>query len=102
MDNKELIEALHKAQQVMENPVFDKVNPHFKSQYASLASVRKAVLPPLLQNGIIVMQLLTNNEKGDMACTTRLTHLSGQFIESTLSIPAMQLSGQGYASAATW
>lgn len=98
----ELMVAFHKAQAEMENPAFDKLNPHFKTHYATLVSVRKAVLPPLLQNGISVIQMMGNNEKGDMACTTRLTHTSGQWIQSTFSIPADRMTGQGFASAATY
>jgi hypothetical protein len=99
---KEILPALLKAQLVTENPSFDKLNPHFKSKYASLASVRAAVLPPLLQNGIIVTQSLTNNEKGDICCVTRLSHVSGEFMEDSLSLPSDRASGQGFASAATY
>jgi len=43
--------ALAKAQSEMQNPQFDSKNPHFKSSYASLASVRNAVVPVLARNG---------------------------------------------------
>ena len=101
----ELVEfqaAFLAAQAEMNNPTFDKLNPHFKSNYASLKSVREAVLPVLLKNGITVVQYLTNNEKGDMCCITELMHKSGQFKSAALSIPADRLTGQGYASAATY
>ena len=42
-----IAKALAAAQAEMSNPSFDSQNPHFKSRFASLASVRNAVVPVL-------------------------------------------------------
>lgn len=55
----EISAALAAAQSEMQNPAFDNVNPHFKSKFASLAAVRKAVIPVLAKHGISLTQALT-------------------------------------------
>lgn len=94
--------AFLSAQKEFVNPRMDKLNPFHKNRYASLAAVRDAVLPVLLKHDITVMQLLTNNDKGDMTCVTELMHVTGEFKSCALSIPADRMTGQGYASVATY
>ena len=40
----EIAAALANAQLEMHNPVFDSVNPHFRSRYASMAATRNAIV----------------------------------------------------------
>jgi hypothetical protein len=97
-----LAEALAKAQAEMSNPKFDKLNPHFKNKFASLASVRDAVIPVLAKHGIACIQDLTNVE-GGVACTTILLHSSGQQINlGPLKMPVSKADAQGFGSAATY
>jgi hypothetical protein len=97
-----IAEALAKAQVEMKNPALDSVNPHFKSKFANLASVRNAVVPVLAKHGVFVAQNLTNTERG-IACTTILTHTSGQqMMFGPLEMPAMKFDAQGLGSAATY
>ena len=100
-DLNELATALAAAQAEMANPRFDKVNPGFRSKYASLAAVRDAVVPVLSRHGIAVVQNLTSTE-GGIACTTLLLHKSGQQIQCTLALPANKQDAQGLGSAATY
>lgn len=79
----EIAAALAKAQGAMKNAPLNKVNPHFRSKFADLASVREAVLPSLTANGIAVVQTLDAG-----AVLTRLLHTSGQWIESACPIPS--------------
>jgi len=81
----EIAAALAKAQAEMTNPVFNKVNPHFKSKYADLSSVLNAVRPALAKNGIALMQM-TGIEDTGMVLYSRLTHTSGQWIESVYPV----------------
>jgi hypothetical protein len=98
----ELAAALAKAQFVMANPKFDKLNPHFKNKFASLASVRDAVIPVLAEHGITCLQDLTNVE-GGVACTTILIHSSGQSMRfGPLKMPVSKADAQGFGSAATY
>src|SRR6185503_5817578 len=55
----EIAAALAAAQAEMQNPGFDSTNPHFKSKFASLAAVRKSVVPVFAKHGISVTQALT-------------------------------------------
>jgi hypothetical protein len=98
----QLADALAKAQSEMSNPKFDKLNPHFKNKFASLASVRDAVIPVLARHGIACIQDLTNVE-GGVACTTILMHSSGQQINlGPLKMPVSKADAQGFGSAATY
>ena len=51
-----LAEALAAAQGEMKNAPLNKVNPHFKSKFADLASIRDASTPALSKHGIAVTQ----------------------------------------------
>lgn len=98
----ELGTALAKAQAEMGNPKFDKLNPHFKNKFASLAAVRDAVIPVLSKHGISCLQDLTNVE-GGVACTTILLHTSGQMLTfGPLKMPVSKPDAQGFGSAATY
>ena len=99
-----IAKALAAAQAEMSNPGFDSENPHFRSRFASLASVRNAIVPVLAKHGICVTQSLetTGDNKG-IACTTYLTHESGQQMTfGPLVIPATKPDAMGYGSAATY
>ena len=93
--------ALASAQGEMTNPTKDSVNPHFKSKYADLATVRDAVIPALSKYGLAVLQLPC--EAGSApALTTLLLHKSGEWIETTLALRAQQNTPQGVGSALTY
>jgi hypothetical protein len=79
----ELAAALAKAQGSMENATMNRVNPHFKSKYADLASVLDAVRKPLSENGLAVVQAIHDGN-----LKTILMHTSGQWVESLYPLPA--------------
>jgi hypothetical protein len=83
----ELAGALAKAQAVMKNAVMNRVNPHFKSQYADLASVLDSIREPLGANGLAVSQTMQIRE-GGMVLRTVLMHTSGQWLASEYPLPA--------------
>jgi len=97
----QLATALAKAQGEMKNPPLDSTNPHFKSKYSSLASVRDTVTPILTKHGLAVVQLLGNDSAGNLSCTTTLIHESGESIQTTLSIPGKH-DAHGMGSCATY
>ena len=70
--------AMAKAQGEMTVPKLDKVNPHFKSKYASLESVRAATIPALSANGIRVFQY-TEWRDPLLVHITKFCHSSGEF-----------------------
>jgi hypothetical protein len=67
-----LVEALSKAQGEINNPVFDRKNPHFNSRYASEAAIMDAIRVPLSKhglalthqtvNGVLVTKILHGNQ----------------------------------------
>lgn len=81
----EIAAALSKAQSEVKNPSFNRVNPHFKSKYADLGEVLSVVRPALSKYGIALMQMTDFGENG-IVLHTRLTHSSGQWIESTYPV----------------
>lgn len=83
----ELATALSKAQGQMGGASKTADNPFFKSKYADLGSVIAAVKEPLAENGLSYVQFPFALE-GTVGVTTRLMHSSGQFMESSFSIPA--------------
>jgi hypothetical protein len=96
-----LTDALVKAQAEMRNPPKDSVNPHFKSRYADLATVRDAILPVLNRHGLAVLQLPC--EIGDAAAlTTVLSHTSGEWVETTMRLRPVKGDPQSVGSALTY
>ena len=93
----ELAAALAKAQGMMKNAVMNRINPHFKSQYADLASVLNAVRKPLAENALAVVQTMEIRE-GGMVLNTMLMHASGQWILTEYPLPsAARLQEMGSA-----
>lgn len=90
MKTSETIDALSKAlsaaQGEMENATLNRINPHFKSKYADLAAIRDAVSPALSKHGLSVTQATGFDEAGNLRLYTRLTHESGQWIESVFPL----------------
>jgi hypothetical protein len=96
-----LAEAMAKAQADMPNPPKDSVNPHFKSRYADLATVRDTVTPHLTKHGLAVIQLPCELDDHP-ALTTILTHTSGEWVETTIRLRPGKLDPQGVGSALTY
>lgn len=93
--------ALHRAQIEMKSALKDSTNPHFKSKYADLSSVIEAVKAALHKNQLVYVQGVEDAD-GGVAIETRLIHTSGEWISSTLRIPASKQDAQGYGSAITY
>ena len=86
--NAELYAALAKAQGEITNAAKNSKNPHFKSDYADLASILDTVKPALSKNGIAVVQG-TAFDGHMVTVTTVLAHAGGGSISSEAScVPA--------------
>lgn len=81
----EIAAALAKAQAVIKNPAKDKKNPHFKSNYADLASGLEVIRPALSAHGVAFLQIPELSDDG-VILRTRLAHTSGQWIEGTYPV----------------
>lgn len=98
---KDLFAALAKVQKTITDAKMDSVNPHFRSKYASLASVYEACRKLCAENNISISQLATTVD-GNPAVWTMLGHASGQWIRSLLIVPADKQTPQGMGSALTY
>lgn len=93
--------ALAKAQAEMTGAMKDKTNPHFKSAYADLASIREACFAQLTKNGIAVLQPVSADGPS-VTVTTLLAHSSGEWICGELTMTAQQNTPQGIGSCITY
>ena len=94
--------ALVKAQGELKNPAMDAKNPHFKSSFASLKSVQKAILPVFNKNGLAIVQRGVSEEQG-IGINTVIIHESGEIYDAgTISIPVGKSDAQAYMSAVTY
>lgn len=80
----------------------DAKNPHFQNDFASLESVIKASKAALEANGIFVTQAPGLISEGAIRLTTRLTHSSGEWIETVCDVPLQKRDAQGVGSAITY
>ena len=85
--------ALVKAQSEMGGAVKDSKNPFFKSNYADLTSVIKAVKEPFANNGLGYVQFPINDGHS-VGVVTRLIHSSGEWLEQEFSTPIQKVDPQ--------
>ena len=90
------------AQAEMDHAARDSKNPHFRSNYASLAACLDACRPALNKHGIGIMQGTARGEGRQIVVTTRLVHQSGEWMESDLSLSADKDNAQGAGSAISY
>ena len=93
---KELAGALAKAQGEMSAAKMDAVNPFLKNKYADLGSVIQAAKSPLAKNGLSYTQLPSLSEH-DVTITTVLMHESGEWLETSITLPLSDGKGLSLA-----
>jgi hypothetical protein len=93
--------ALAAALGELHNASKDSKNPHFKSSYASLASVIDATKGTLASHGLAAIQSPGWSD-GRATVTTRILHSSGEWIEGTAEAPVVKADPQGVGSAITY
>lgn len=93
--------ALVSIQKEIKDAPLDKVNPHFKSRYASLESVINTVRPVSSKYGITFTQTMVPSETG-MSLVTTLYHESGQWIDSVMPMKVDLTRPQGVGSCLTY
>jgi hypothetical protein len=102
-DTKNIFAALVKAQRAFGPVLKDKNNPAFKgSKYADLGACVDAVMGPLNEAGIAVIQKQHPHE-GGVCVETVFLHESGEsYSAGSLTVPASKQDPQGYGSALTY
>lgn len=101
----ELVKALTIAKQSFPKIVCDRVNPYFKSTYASLAAVQNAITDPLAKNGLVLLQptwIEPDLSTDKVVIKTRLAHVSGQWVESRARLLLAKNDVQAYGSALSY
>lgn len=99
----ELATALCLAQAEMGGAVKDSKNPFFKSNYADLTSVIKAIKEPFANHGLSFVQFPITSDGGKgMGVSTRIIHKSGEWLEGEYLLPMAKLDPQGAGSAVTY
>ena len=89
--NPSFASALAKAQGLFQPVLKDATNPHFKSKFASLASIIAATREALASEGIALVQL--PQLKGDrFVLTTKMLHQSGASLESDYPLTVTESS----------
>ncbi len=97
-----LSKALTAVQSQIRPALKDSDNPFFKSKYADLNSVWETARELLAKNGLAVIQGNTVGEMGTIIVETVLSHESGEWIQSSLSLPLAKHDPQGVGSAITY
>jgi hypothetical protein len=98
---KALAKALVLAKSEMEAPTKDKTNPHFKSKYADLASLKSSYQGALTKAGLSVVSALGLKDTV-LTLTTTVVHAdTAEFMASDFPIPA-GLKAQEIGSAVTY
>lgn len=70
--------------------------------YADLAAVIDVVRDPLAKNKLAYVQFPHDADNGKVAVTTRIIHESGEWMESSVSMPSGGTGAQGIGSAITY
>lgn len=96
-----LSNAMAKAQAEMGGAVKDSSNPFFKSSYADLTSVIKAIKEPFANNGLSFVQFPINGDHA-IGVVTRVMHESGEWLESEYLLPLLKNDPQSAGSAITY
>ena len=90
------------AQKEMKQPVFDSENPHFKSKYASLASVMDSVLPALVKHGLFLSQGMADDVSGQIVINTVVYDGADYALLATFPIDISGMTAQQIGSAITY
>lgn len=94
-----LAEALSKAQAEMPAAKFSSINPFLKNKYANLGTIIETAQPVLAKFQLSVSQLVYS-EGEQVGVETILMHASGEWLESSISMPTEVEKGKSSAQVA--
>lgn len=97
----EIAAAIAKMQGKIENATKDRKNEHFRSSYATLASVYDACRVACSEAGVAVIQA-PFNQGDDIGVVTLLAHQSGQWLRGKLHVRPVKYDAQGAGSVITY
>lgn len=97
----QLVTALAAAHLEIETIPMTGENPHFKNKFSTLADIYGATNKQLSKNGLAYIQAPCIQD-GRVVIATRLSHKSGQWVQTELSLKPQQDSPQQIGSAITY
>lgn len=97
----ELSSALSNAQGAMGSAKKGADNPFFKSKYADLSEVIKAIKEPFADNGLSYTQFPVMDDESAGVITV-LMHSSGQYMRSVYTLPLVKRDAQSVGSCITY
>ena len=97
-----LFDALSHFQGEVGAPRKESENPHFRSKFADLAEVIATAKPVLAKHGLALTQLADGSARDGVTITTMLTHKSGQWIRSSLTMPLDKPTPQAVGSSISY
>jgi ERF superfamily len=71
-------------------------------RYATLDKILDMARPVLAEEGLVLFQPISTNEKGGLVLVTRLLHRSGEWMETSIPLPAPGGDPQAFGSAVTY
>jgi hypothetical protein len=99
----EIAAALCQFQATVTNPKKDSDNPFFKSKYADLDEIIKAIRPAMEKSGLSFIQNPAKDENGNIGVYTMLLHKSGEYIVfDPVLVPVPKKDAQGIGAAMTY
>ncbi len=98
----DLVTALSKAQGHYPSIGADRENPYFKSNYADLDMILKAIRPALSSNGLSFVQDTRFTQDGSTILHSRIYHATGQWLETRARILPVKNTPQEYGSCLTY
>ena len=97
--NNSIYQAILQFQKNSGAVIMSAVNPRFKSKYASLTDIQKAIRKPLADAGLVIVHQLGENN----TMTSSLVHAeTGQSISSTYNLIVQRNDMQALGSAITY
>lgn len=94
--------ALVEAQAEFSDLKKDTTNPFFKSQYVELSQVLSSIRPVMHKQGLAVLQFPGHIADSKLAITTRVIHVSGEWVEDEAHVPLQKNDPQGFGSTLTY
>lgn len=102
MAGETLGQALAAAQNEMPAVGKDGTNPHFKNRFVTLDNLIEKTRPVLNKHGLSIQQFPSVSELGQPTLTTRITHTSGESVESAMPLYLTKQDMQSFGSAITY
>lgn len=99
---KELATALAKAQAEFKVAELDGLNPHFKSKFATLISVKAATKDALAKYGLSTSQLPSCDSTGKPTLETIIMHTSGEWISGETVLYLSKQDMQQFGASVTY